>query len=279
MADPISVTRDGHRTFLKWHRARRRGTDPVFTGRRILEGMALGASVEVDLVLHADDGFAVLHDLVARRARRPAAARSARRPAADAADAPPARQRRRPDRRPGHAARGPRRPDRPRRRPPRGAAPARLQGGRRRADPARRRHLRRARSARRRATSSSRPATPRRSGCLAAGVPGLRIGYDPCHMGAIERLMASRDYPAFVADALGRLAGRRAHLPRPRARALRRRRRLRPRRRLPRRRPPRRRLHHPARRRRRPRRRPPPARARVDQITTDDPEGLGAALG
>lgn len=62
-ADAISVTRDGRRTFLKWHRARRRAADPVFTGRRILEGMAAGASVEVDLVVHGDDGFAVLHDL------------------------------------------------------------------------------------------------------------------------------------------------------------------------------------------------------------------------
>ena len=62
MIDPVSVTRNGHRTFLKWHRGRRRGSDPVFTGRRILEGMALGASVEVDLVVHKDHGFAVLHD-------------------------------------------------------------------------------------------------------------------------------------------------------------------------------------------------------------------------
>lgn len=62
MIDPIAVTRDGHRTYLKWHRARRRGDDPVFTGRRILEGMALGASVEVDLVRHRDHGMAVLHD-------------------------------------------------------------------------------------------------------------------------------------------------------------------------------------------------------------------------
>lgn len=37
---------------------------------------------------------------------------------------------------------------------------------------------------------------------LSAGVPGLRIGYDPCHEGAMERLQASRDYPAYVADAL-----------------------------------------------------------------------------
>jgi glycerophosphoryl diester phosphodiesterase len=62
MTAPVSVTRNGHRTFLKWHRARRRASDPVFTGRRILEGMALGASVEVDLVVHAGHGFAVLHD-------------------------------------------------------------------------------------------------------------------------------------------------------------------------------------------------------------------------
>lgn len=62
MADPISVTRDGHRTFFKWHRGRRRASDPVFTSRRILEGMALGASVEVDLVVHGSNGFAVLHD-------------------------------------------------------------------------------------------------------------------------------------------------------------------------------------------------------------------------
>jgi glycerophosphoryl diester phosphodiesterase len=62
MSDPVSVTRNGHRTFFKWHRARRRATDPVFTGRRILEGMAIGASVEVDLVIHSGNGFAVLHD-------------------------------------------------------------------------------------------------------------------------------------------------------------------------------------------------------------------------
>jgi glycerophosphoryl diester phosphodiesterase len=58
----VNVTRAGHRTWLKWHRARRRASDPVFTGKRILEGMALGASVEVDLVVHGDHGFAVLHD-------------------------------------------------------------------------------------------------------------------------------------------------------------------------------------------------------------------------
>lgn len=64
---PISVTRNGHRTFFKWHRGRRRLDDPVFTGRRIIEGMRAGASVEVDLVVHADGGMAVLHNLSLER--------------------------------------------------------------------------------------------------------------------------------------------------------------------------------------------------------------------
>lgn len=67
MADPVSITRDGHRTFLKWHRGRRFATDPVFTGKRILEGMAIGASVEVDLVVTGDRGYAVLHDITLDR--------------------------------------------------------------------------------------------------------------------------------------------------------------------------------------------------------------------
>jgi glycerophosphoryl diester phosphodiesterase len=67
MTDPIFITRGGHRTWLKWHRARRKGSDPVFTGARIIEGLRLGASVEVDLVVHADRGYAVLHDLSVER--------------------------------------------------------------------------------------------------------------------------------------------------------------------------------------------------------------------
>ncbi len=63
MPDDIYIERNGRRIWLKWHRGRRRAADPVFTGRRILEGMALGASVEVDLVVHADHGMAVLHNL------------------------------------------------------------------------------------------------------------------------------------------------------------------------------------------------------------------------
>ncbi len=63
MTAPIHIERNGHRTWLKWHRGRRRLSDPVFTGERIVEAMRLGASVEVDLVIHADHGCAVLHDL------------------------------------------------------------------------------------------------------------------------------------------------------------------------------------------------------------------------
>lgn len=67
MTDPISIDRQGHRTWLKWHRAKRRASDPVFTGARILEAMRLGASVEVDLVVTGDKGMAVLHDMTLDR--------------------------------------------------------------------------------------------------------------------------------------------------------------------------------------------------------------------
>ncbi|MDS1114547.1 glycerophosphodiester phosphodiesterase [Gordonia westfalica] len=59
---PLYIDFDGHRTMLKWHRGRRRAADPAFTATRIVEGMRLGASIEVDLVIHADRGFAILHD-------------------------------------------------------------------------------------------------------------------------------------------------------------------------------------------------------------------------
>jgi glycerophosphoryl diester phosphodiesterase len=62
MSDPLYLERNGHKTWLKWHRGRRKASDPVFTGSRILEAMRLGASVEVDLVIHADNGCAILHD-------------------------------------------------------------------------------------------------------------------------------------------------------------------------------------------------------------------------
>lgn len=58
----ISIQRDGHRTRLKWHRGRRQRDDLPFTAARILEGLRLGASVEVDINCHSDHGFVVLHN-------------------------------------------------------------------------------------------------------------------------------------------------------------------------------------------------------------------------
>jgi glycerophosphoryl diester phosphodiesterase len=37
---------------------------------------------------------------------------------------------------------------------------------------------------------------------LAHNTPGLRIGHDPCHQGALERLAQSRDFSGFVAAAI-----------------------------------------------------------------------------
>lgn len=58
----LGLIRNGHTTLLKWHRGKRRITDVPFTAARIEEGLRLGASVEVDLRVHAGGGFAVLHD-------------------------------------------------------------------------------------------------------------------------------------------------------------------------------------------------------------------------
>jgi glycerophosphoryl diester phosphodiesterase len=58
----IAIRHGDHLTMLKWHRGRRRREDVAFTAARILEGLRLGASVEVDIVRHGSGGFAVLHD-------------------------------------------------------------------------------------------------------------------------------------------------------------------------------------------------------------------------
>jgi glycerophosphoryl diester phosphodiesterase len=58
----IAVETGRHVTRLKWHRLRRSRSDQPFTPRRLLEGLAVGASMEVDLRLHADHSFVCLHD-------------------------------------------------------------------------------------------------------------------------------------------------------------------------------------------------------------------------
>jgi glycerophosphoryl diester phosphodiesterase len=60
--DGVALERDGHRTLFKWHCGRRYRDDVNFTASRIIEGLRLGASIEVDLRRHTGGGFAVLHD-------------------------------------------------------------------------------------------------------------------------------------------------------------------------------------------------------------------------
>jgi glycerophosphoryl diester phosphodiesterase len=200
MTDPIFITRGGHRTWLKWHRARRKGSDPVFTGARILEGLRLGASVEVDLVVHADRGYAVLHDLSVERETTgsgkvaelgAAALRSFNlrgedgKPLADKvmlledlcallaqgglhADALLQLDYKEDWRALDEAAIASFKDS---------VAPV----------------------ARHMILSSGDAESVR---LLTAGVGGLRIGYDPCHDGALDRLSQSRDFAGFVRDAL-----------------------------------------------------------------------------
>jgi glycerophosphoryl diester phosphodiesterase len=58
----IAIASGDHVTRLKWHRLQRRRSDLPFTRRRLLEGLAAGASMEVDLRLHADHSFVCLQD-------------------------------------------------------------------------------------------------------------------------------------------------------------------------------------------------------------------------
>ena len=200
MADAISVTREGHRTFFKWHRGRRRGSDPVFTGRRIIEGMQLGASVEVDLVIHADDGMAVLHNLSLER--ETTGGGLVRQTSAETLRGLHLRDN---DGQPiddkvmlledlaGLIVRD-------------GAHPEGLLQLDYKEDAA-------ALNPRVIANFAAALKPVARHFILSSGdaesvrmltdsTPGLRIGYDPCHKGAMERLMATRDYATFVADAV-----------------------------------------------------------------------------
>ncbi|WFE77078.1 glycerophosphodiester phosphodiesterase family protein [Roseinatronobacter sp. S2] len=65
--DAIALWHGDHRIALKWHRARRRQGDPAFTLARMAQGLRLGASVEIDIQPHASGGFAILHDAVLER--------------------------------------------------------------------------------------------------------------------------------------------------------------------------------------------------------------------
>ncbi|MBY5818910.1 glycerophosphodiester phosphodiesterase [Rhizobium leguminosarum] len=61
-AQGLEISHEGHRTRLKWHRLRKRFSDPLFSAEVMAEGFAAGASMELDLRVRADGGFVVLHD-------------------------------------------------------------------------------------------------------------------------------------------------------------------------------------------------------------------------
>lgn len=63
-AQGLEISFAGHRTRLKWHRLRRRFSDPLFSADVMAEGFSAGASMELDLRVRADGGFVVLHDEV-----------------------------------------------------------------------------------------------------------------------------------------------------------------------------------------------------------------------
>lgn len=197
----ISTVRDGHLTWFKWHRARRQASDPVFTGQRILEGMREGASVEVDLRKHRDGGFAVLHD-----PHLDDETTGSGRVAEQSPEVLRALWLRDNDGRPT-------------------AHPlmlledlAALLAGAGALDP--RALLQLDLKEDRGALTDADIAAFKRivapvagnmilSGgdaeavkVLSRGVPGLRVGYDPCHEGKLEALLATRDFDGFVASAL-----------------------------------------------------------------------------
>lgn len=58
----IALRAPGHTVRLKWHRLRRQADDVPFAAARLTEGLALGASMEVDIRRHGGGGFVALHD-------------------------------------------------------------------------------------------------------------------------------------------------------------------------------------------------------------------------
>ncbi|KKB86657.1 glycerophosphodiester phosphodiesterase [Devosia limi DSM 17137] len=200
MSDPISIIRNGHRTWLKWHRGRRRASDPVFTGARILEGMRLGASIEVDLVVHADRGYAVLHDLTVERETTGTGpvvnlhAEELRQLHLRGNDGAPL-----PDRvmlledLAALLAAGEVHPEAllqlDYKEDAKALDLAAIASFKASVGPVARHMI---------LSSGDAEAV----GLLTDGVDGLRIGYDPCHDGALDRLQQSHDFAGFVRDAL-----------------------------------------------------------------------------
>jgi glycerophosphoryl diester phosphodiesterase len=201
MPDGIRLVRAGHTTWLKWHRARKTATDLPFTAKRILEGLKLGASVEVDLVRHGGGGFAVLHDFSLDRDTTGHGR---------VADTPPDMLRTL------HLRDAEGRPTAHRlmlfedlcaliaagqgispeavlqldlKEDAAALTPDLVDAFAAAAAPVARHFI----------LSCGHPEALRR---LAQAVPNLPLGFDPCHEGAIDRLLATRDFSGFVAGAV-----------------------------------------------------------------------------
>lgn len=58
----LAIVHKGNHVRLKWHRLRRRVSDPLFNVTNMQRGFRLGASMEIDLRVRRDGGFVVLHD-------------------------------------------------------------------------------------------------------------------------------------------------------------------------------------------------------------------------
>ena len=62
MQDGLAIAAGSGQIRLKWHRLRRTAGDPEFGVQAMIDGFRLGASMELDLRVRGDGGFAVLHD-------------------------------------------------------------------------------------------------------------------------------------------------------------------------------------------------------------------------
>jgi glycerophosphoryl diester phosphodiesterase len=58
----LAISLNGRQARLKWHRLRRSLAEPEFSAEVMADGFRLGASMELDLCVRTDGGFAVLHD-------------------------------------------------------------------------------------------------------------------------------------------------------------------------------------------------------------------------
>ena len=204
MPDGLYIERDGFSTMLKWHRGHRQAGDISFTPERITQGMALGASVEIDILCHADGGFVVLHDATLNKAttgQGPVASATAAQLQAlhlRGADGAPTHHRVMLLEELSHLL-----ASKPcgdgavlqldLKEPATRLGPREIEAFKHAVQPVAQHLI---------LSGGDAEAVM----LLANAVDGLPVGYDPCHDGAIERLLASRDFTGFVDHAVSVIA-------------------------------------------------------------------------